>query len=99
VLGFVVGEHSMIVSDGADHRRRRSSIQAGFSRKQTILVGASIVIFAIGLFIDALPNSDTHDRYWVLLVAPSMIAFVVGAVALLLLLLRSFVPQRPSDGG
>lgn len=34
VLGFVVGEGSMIVSDGADHKRRRSSVQAGFSRRR-----------------------------------------------------------------
>ena len=31
VLGFVVGAGSMIVSDGDDHRRRRSSVQAAFS--------------------------------------------------------------------
>lgn len=31
VLGFVVGGGSMIVSDGEDHRRRRSSVQAAFS--------------------------------------------------------------------
>lgn len=34
VLGFVVGEDSMIVSDGADHKRRRSSVQAAFSRRR-----------------------------------------------------------------
>lgn len=34
VLGFVVGDSSMIVSDGADHKRRRSSVQAAFSRKR-----------------------------------------------------------------
>jgi cytochrome P450 len=34
VLGFVVGEHSMIVSDGDDHRRRRSSVQSAFSRRR-----------------------------------------------------------------
>src|SRR5215203_2136038 len=34
VLGFVVGEGSMIVSDGEDHRRRRSSVQAAFSRRR-----------------------------------------------------------------
>jgi cytochrome P450 len=33
-LGFVVGNGSMIVSDGADHRRRRSSVQAAFSRRR-----------------------------------------------------------------
>lgn len=34
VLGFVVGDGSMIVSDGDDHRRRRSSVQAAFSRRR-----------------------------------------------------------------
>lgn len=34
VLGFVVGDSSMIVSDGADHKRRRSSVQPAFSRKR-----------------------------------------------------------------
>jgi len=34
VLGFVVGPGSMIVSDGADHKRRRGSVQAAFSRRR-----------------------------------------------------------------
>lgn len=34
VLGFVVGPGSMIVSDGADHKRRRSSVQTAFSRRR-----------------------------------------------------------------
>ena len=34
VLGFVVGDGSMIVSDGDNHRRRRSSVQAAFSRRR-----------------------------------------------------------------
>jgi cytochrome P450 len=34
VLGFVVGPGSMIVSDGADHKRRRSSVQSAFSRRR-----------------------------------------------------------------
>lgn len=34
VLGFVVGDGSMIVSDGDDHRRRRGSVQAAFSRRR-----------------------------------------------------------------
>jgi cytochrome P450 len=33
-LGFVVGAESMIVSDGDDHTRRRSSVQAAFSRRR-----------------------------------------------------------------
>jgi cytochrome P450 len=34
VLGFVVGSESMIVSDGDDHRRRRTSVQTAFSRRR-----------------------------------------------------------------
>ena len=34
VLEFVVGDESMIVSDGADHKRRRGSVQAAFSRRR-----------------------------------------------------------------
>ena len=34
VLGFVVGKQSMIVSDGDEHRRRRSSVQSAFSRRR-----------------------------------------------------------------
>ncbi len=34
VLGFIVGKQSMIVSDGDDHRRRRSSVQSAFSRRR-----------------------------------------------------------------
>jgi len=34
VLGFVVGNESLIVSDGDDHRRRRSSVQAAFNRRR-----------------------------------------------------------------
>ena len=34
VLAFVVGDQSMIVSDGAEHKRRRSAVQAAFSRRR-----------------------------------------------------------------
>lgn len=34
VLGFVVGNGSMIVSDGADHKRRRAPAQAAFARRR-----------------------------------------------------------------
>ncbi len=33
VLGFFVGDESMIVSDGDDHKRRRSSVQGAFGRR------------------------------------------------------------------
>jgi cytochrome P450 len=34
VLAFVVGDESMIVSDGVDHRRRRGAVQSAFSRRR-----------------------------------------------------------------
>lgn len=34
VLEFVVGATSMIVTDGPDHKRRRSSVQGAFSRRR-----------------------------------------------------------------
>lgn len=34
VLGFVVGDGSMIVSDGDDHRRRRHAVQPAFGRRR-----------------------------------------------------------------
>jgi cytochrome P450 len=34
LLEFVVGSGSMIVADGDDHKRRRSSVQAAFSRRR-----------------------------------------------------------------
>ncbi len=34
VLGFVVGKSSMIVSDGADHQRRRKAVTPGFARRR-----------------------------------------------------------------
>ena len=34
VLKFVLGEGSMIASDGPDHKRRRGSVQAAFSRRR-----------------------------------------------------------------
>jgi hypothetical protein len=68
-------------------------------RTRATIVGASVAIFAIGLFVDALPSSDVHDRYWVAFVAPMMIAFVVGVVALPMLV-WSYLPRRHGpDGG
>ena len=34
LLGFIVGKESMLVSDGAAHKRRRSSVQGAFSRRR-----------------------------------------------------------------
>jgi hypothetical protein len=78
------------VTDGAiAHQRKR----------RAIVVVAALVVFAIGPVIDALPSEATHDEYWMLFVAPSMIALMVGAIALPMLV-WSYLPRRAEpDGG
>ena len=67
VLGFVVGDGSMIVSDGADHRRRRTSVQAAFSRRRLngwipMIVERTDV--AVDELLASLPvNGSTADLY------------------------------------
>jgi len=65
-------------------------------RRRAVVLAASVAVFAVGFFVDALPSSDVHDTYWYLFVAPMMIAFVVGVMALLMLA-WSYVP-RHEDG-
>ena len=62
-------------------------------RVRLIVVGIAIVVWALGLVINSLPGEDLHDRYWYLFVAPSMIGFMVGAVALPMLV-WSLLPRR-----
>lgn len=67
VLGFVVGKGSMIVSDGADHKRRRSSVQAAFSRRRlngwipTIIERTDATIDHLSRRLPG--NGDTVDLY------------------------------------
>jgi cytochrome P450 len=67
VLGFVTGASSMIVSDGEDHRRRRGSVQAAFSRRRLnrwipmILERTDAVID--GLLPTLGPDGRTVDLY------------------------------------
>jgi len=67
VLGFVVGDGSMIVSDGADHKRRRSSVQAAFSRRRlngwipTIVEQTDAAIDRLPLAADG--SASTIDLY------------------------------------
>lgn len=51
-------------------------------RTLVIVLAVSAVVWAMGLMINALPSEDLHDRYWYLFVAPSMIGFIVGVMAL-----------------
>lgn len=61
VLGFVVGSGSMIVSDGADHTRRRGSVQAAFSRRR--LNGwVPMIVERTDIAIDRLLDSLDVDR-------------------------------------
>lgn len=68
---------------------------AGQRRRRAIALAASVAIFAIGLFVNALPSENLHDEYWFLFVAPSMVAFLVGVIALLMLG-WSYIPRRES---
>jgi len=62
-------------------------------RVRLIVVGIAIVVWTLGLIINSLPSEDMHDRYWYLFVAPSMIGFMVGVVALPMLV-WSLLPRR-----
>lgn len=66
VLGFIVGDGSMIVSDGDDHKRRRASVQAAFSRRRLnrwIPMIVERVDAAIDLSVDAGKNDAIVDLY------------------------------------
>lgn len=78
-----------VVTDTSIARKRKT---------RAIIVVAAVAVFAIGLVIDALPSQATHDEYWALFVAPSMIAFMVGVVALPMLV-WSWLPRRAGGNG
>ena len=61
VLGFVVGDGSMIVSDGDDHKRRRSSVQSAFGRR-TLNGWIPEIVEQTDASIDELANSDEPGR-------------------------------------
>lgn len=61
VLGFVVGEGSMIVSDGDDHRRRRSSVQSAFSRR-TLNGWIPTIVEQTDAAIDQLLDRESGDE-------------------------------------
>ncbi len=66
VLGFVVGKQSMIVSDGDDHRRRRSSVQSAFSRRRLngwIPMIVEQTDAAIDRLVERLEPDSTVDMY------------------------------------
>ncbi len=62
-------------------------------RIRFIVVVIAVVVWTLGLVVDSLPSEDMHDRYWYLFVAPSVIGFMVGVVALPMLI-WSLLPRR-----
>ncbi len=62
VLGFVVGSESMIVSDGDDHSRRRSSVQTAFSRRRLNGFIPMIVEQTDQMIDRLLDELATHER-------------------------------------
>jgi peptidoglycan/LPS O-acetylase OafA/YrhL len=65
-------------------------------RQRGIVLASCVVVFAIGLFINALPSQEFHDKYWFLLVAPVMISAMVAPVALLMLG-WTYLPRRDEE--
>jgi cytochrome P450 len=88
VLGFVVGKQSMIVSDGDEHRRRRSSVQSAFSRRR--LNGWIPMIIeqtdaAIDRLVERIEPGSTIDMY------------PVGRALVLQIVVRSLFGERMSQ--
>lgn len=65
-------------------------------RRRAVVVVASVAVGATGLLVESLPSQEFHDRFWYLLVAPVMLALIVGAVALLMLG-WSYLPRRDEE--
>jgi cytochrome P450 len=87
VLGFVVGKQSMIVSDGDDHRRRRSSVQLAFSRRRLngwIPMIVEQTDAAIDRLIDGAEPGTVVDMY------------PVGRALVLRIVVRSLFGERMS---
>ena len=81
-----------------DRRQKKGTVMPDATKNRSrrirfIVVATSAVVFALGLLIDSLPSDETHDRYWLLFVAPMMIACTVGVVALPMLV-WSLLPRR-----
>lgn len=85
-IGFVVGDASMIVSDGADHKRRRSSVQAAFSRRR-LNRWIPMIVERTDVAIDALLDriADEPDR---------VDLYPVGRAIMLDLIVRTLFGER-----
>ena len=66
VLGFVVGADSLIVSDGAEWKRRRSAIRSGFSRRRLdgwVDTLVRLVDERIDSIVDRSAATGRHNRF------------------------------------
>lgn len=88
-LGFVVGPGSMIVSDGEDHQRRRSSVRSAFSRRR--LNGwIPMILERTDHAVDELSASLDGDTREVEL-------FTVGRALVLGIVVRALFGERLAD--
>jgi hypothetical protein len=76
----------------------RDTANATSRRTLAIVMAGAITLWAIGFVIDGLPSDATHDRYWMLFVAPSMIGLMVGVITVPLLV-WSWLPQQRGRRG
>ena len=89
VLGFVVGNESMIVSDGADHKRRRSSVQTAFSRRR--LNGwIPMIVDRTDAAVDRLAGQLAGS-------SPETDLYLVGRALVLEIAIRSLFGERMAD--
>ena len=86
VLGFVVGDGSMIVSDGVDHKRRRSSVQAAFSLRR-LSAWIPMIVERTDAAIDDLIGSLESPRAMVDM-------YVVGRSLVLEIVVRAMFSER-----
>ena len=87
VLGFIVGKQSMIVSDGDDHRRRRSSVQTAFSRRRLngwIPMIVEQTDAAVDRLLDGIEPGNVVDMY------------PIGRALVLRIVVRSLFGERMS---
>ena len=89
VIGFVVGDGSMIVSDGADHRRRRGAVQAAFSRRR-LDRWVSMILDTTDDTIDALEDRLTAT-------AGPVDLYPIGRMLVLRIAVRALFGERLAD--
>lgn len=97
LLVVTIPAAALVVRKRARSDRRRDVVTdtplARQRRIRFLVVVIAVVVWALGFVINSLPSEDMHDRYWYLFIAPSMIGFMVGVVAVPMLV-WSLLPRR-----